>query len=47
MKQSEETLFNRRFTFIDSEKAHKITVASRCSLFDDEGAIEVCFTTGG
>ena len=26
------------------KKAHKITVAARCSLFDDEGAIEVCFT---
>ena len=46
MKQSEETLFNRRFSFIDSEgKLVKSRWIQRVRYLDDEGAIEIVFTT--
>ena len=43
MKQSEETLLIVALPTLTMKKTYKIT-ASRCPLFDDEGAIEVCFT---
>jgi plasmid replication initiation protein len=46
LKETEETLFNRRFTFIDPKD--NMPVKSRwvqqVKYFDDEGAIEVIFT---
>lgn len=45
MKQSEETLFNRRFTYFDNEKKPiKSRWLQDVRYLDDEGAIEVCFT---
>ena len=45
MKQSEETLFNRRFTYFDHEKKPiKSRWLQDVRYLDDEGAIEVCFT---
>ena len=45
MKQSEETLFNRRFTYFDREKKPiKSRWLQDVRYLDDEGAIEVCFT---
>ena len=45
MKQSEETLFNRRFTDFDNEKKPiKSRWLQDVRYLDDEGAIEVCFT---
>ena len=45
MKQEEETLFNRRFTFLDSEgKTVKSRWIQRVRYLDDEGAIELAFT---
>ena len=46
MKEAEETLFNRRFTFLDSEgKTVKSRWIQRVRYLDDEGAIEIVFTT--
>lgn len=45
MKEAEETLFNRRFTFLDSEgKTVKSRWIQRVRYLDDEGAIELAFT---
>ena len=45
MKQSGETLFNRRFSFTDKEgKVIKSRWLQDARYLDDEGAIEVCFT---
>ena len=45
MKQSEETLFNRRFTYFDREKKPiKSRWLQDVRYLDDVGAIEVCFT---
>ncbi len=45
MKQSEETLFNRRFSFIDEdEKLVKSRWIQFIRYLDDEGAIEMAFT---
>lgn len=45
MKEAEETLFNRRFTFLDSEgKTVKSRWIQRVRYLDDEGAIELVFT---
>ncbi len=45
MKQSEDTLFNRRFSFTDKEgKVIKSRWLQDVRYLDDEGAIEVCFT---
>ena len=45
MKQSEETLFIRRFTYFDREKKPiKSRWLQDVRYLDDEGAIEVCFT---
>ena len=45
MKQSEETLFNRRFTYFGREKKPiKSRWLQDVRYLDDEGAIEVCFT---
>ena len=46
MKEAEDTLFNRRFSFIDSEgKLVKSRWIQRVRYLDDEGAIEIVFTT--
>ena len=45
MKQAEDTLFNRRFSFLDSEnKLVKSRWIQRVRYLDNEGAIEVIFT---
>ena len=45
MKEAEETLFNRRFTFLDAEgKTVKSRWIQRVRYLDDEGAIELAFT---
>ena len=45
MKEAEETLFNRRFSFVDSEgKLVKSRWIQRVRYLDDEGAIELAFT---
>lgn len=45
MKQAEETLFNRRFSFLDeSEKPVKSRWISQIRYLDDEGSIELIFT---
>jgi plasmid replication initiation protein len=45
MKEAEETLFNRRFTFLDSEgKTVKSRWIQRVRYLDEEGAIELAFT---
>ena len=45
MKETEETLFNRRFSFVDSEgKLVKSRWIQRVRYLDNEGAIEVIFT---
>ena len=45
MKQSEETLFNRRFTYFDNEKKPiKSRWLQDVRYLDDEGAIELAFT---
>lgn len=45
MKQAEETLFNRRFSFVDSEgKTVKSRWIQRVRYLDNEGAIELAFT---
>ena len=42
MKEAEDTLFNRRFSFIDSEgKLVKSRWIQRVRYLDDEGAIEI------
>ena len=44
MKEAEETLFNRRFSFVDSEgKLVKSRWIQRVRYLDNEGAIEVIF----
>ena len=46
MKEAEDTLFNRRFSFVDSEgKLVKSRWIQRVRYLDDEGAIEIVFTT--
>ena len=46
MKEAEDTLFNRRFSFVDSEgKMVKSRWIQRVRYLDDEGAIEIVFTT--
>lgn len=45
MKEAEDTLFNRRFSYIDDEgKLVKSRWLSQVRYLDDEGAIEVVFT---
>ena len=45
MKDAEETLFNRRFSFLDDdERTVKSRWISQVRYLDDEGAIEVVFT---
>lgn len=46
MKEAEETLFNRRFSFIDDSdgKVVKSRWIQRVKYLDDEGAIELAFT---
>ncbi|MBX4420448.1 RepB family plasmid replication initiator protein, partial [Mycobacterium tuberculosis] len=45
MKEAEETLFNRRFSFTDSEgKLVKSRWIQRVRYLDNEGAIELAFT---
>ena len=45
MKEAEDTLFNRRFSFVDSEgKLVKSRWIQRVRYLDDEGAIELAFT---
>ena len=45
MKEAEDTLFNRRFSFIDSDgKLVKSRWIQRVRYLDDEGAIELAFT---
>lgn len=45
MKEAEETLFNRRFTFTDNKaKPIKSRWVQDVRYLDDEGAIELCFT---
>lgn len=45
MKETEETLFNRRFSFVDSEgKLVKSRWIQRVRYLDNEGAIEIIFT---
>lgn len=45
MKEAEDTLFNRRFSYIDDEgKLIKSRWLSQVRYLDDEGAIEVVFT---
>jgi len=45
MKDAEETLFNRRFSFLDDdERTVKSRWISQVSYLDDEGTIEVVFT---
>lgn len=45
MKEAEETLFNRRFSFIDDDtKPVKSRWLSQVRYLDDEGAIELIFT---
>ena len=46
MKEAEDTLFNRRFSFVDTEgKLVKSRWIQRVRYLDDEGAIEIVFTT--
>lgn len=45
MKEAEETLFNRRFSYLDDEgKLVKSRWLSQVRYLDDEGAVEVIFT---
>ena len=44
MKEAEDTLFNRRFSYIDEGKLVKSRWLSQVRYLDDEGAIEVVFT---
>lgn len=45
MKEAEETLFNRRFSFIDNDdRVVKSRWIQRVKYLDDEGAIELVFT---
>lgn len=45
MKEAEETLFNRRFSFIDTDgRVVKSRWIQRVKYLDDEGAIELVFT---
>ena len=46
LKEAEETLFNRRFTFIDQKDSRPVKSrwVQQVKYFDDEGAIEVIFT---
>ena len=47
LKQAEETLFNRRFSFIDGDgKLVKSRWIQRVRYLDDEGAIELAFYNG-
>ena len=45
MKEAEDTLFNRRFSFYDADgNLVKSRWVSQVKYFDDEGAIEIIFT---